>query len=424
MSAPAIPNLLSLRGGLGRAGGGRGRRGGGPPSASASASATAQHDATIQGTDDDAAISRLSAVEIGYLGDPFARLFVPGPVVRRLPIINRGTYTRTTAIDLLVDRFLAQTAGTTADDAGQEPTRQIVSLGAGTDTRALRLFSELSSSSSSSTTPIPKHRNIAYHEIDFPAICTRKLQTVRASLQLRSILSDPVPAAPASPPTSTSTTSPSTQEDGSSSPNPNPYPYSPSSSWHSRAAYPTSNNQLWCHALDLRALAHSSSTPTSPSKITLPGLSPTLPTLLISECCLCYLSPADARAVLAYFSSHISPPETPLGLVLYEPVRPDDAFGRMMVSNLAARRIRMPTLDVYRSPQDQERRLLGDFAHARQMTVDAIWDAEGWVPEEEKERVERLEGGLDELEEWKLLAGHYIVAWGWRGVGVDLDMGV
>lgn len=89
MSAPSIPNLLSLRGGRG---GGRGRRGapgrGGHPQ---SASSQAQHDATIQGTDTDAAVSRLSAVEIGYLDDPFAPFFVQGQSLsRRLPIINRG----------------------------------------------------------------------------------------------------------------------------------------------------------------------------------------------------------------------------------------------------------------------------------------------------------------------------------------------
>jgi [phosphatase 2A protein]-leucine-carboxy methyltransferase len=84
MPAPEIPNLLnSLR----SARGGRGRgRGGHAPSA-------VTHDATIQGTDTDASVSRLSAVDLGYLYDPYAQYFVQsgdGPVARRLPIINRG----------------------------------------------------------------------------------------------------------------------------------------------------------------------------------------------------------------------------------------------------------------------------------------------------------------------------------------------
>ena len=54
----------------------------------------ASKDRIIQGTDQDASVSRLSAVEVGYLTDPFAKAFVPSENdrwVRRFPIINRGT---------------------------------------------------------------------------------------------------------------------------------------------------------------------------------------------------------------------------------------------------------------------------------------------------------------------------------------------
>lgn len=50
-------------------------------------------DGTVQQTDQDASVSRLSAVEVGYLVDPFANLFVsssPQGQPRRFPIINRG----------------------------------------------------------------------------------------------------------------------------------------------------------------------------------------------------------------------------------------------------------------------------------------------------------------------------------------------
>lgn len=79
----------------------------------------------------------------------------------------------------------------------------------------------------------------------------------------------------------------------------------------------------------------------------------------------------------------------------------------------------MPTLEIYRRPTDQEVRLReAGFNEVRQMTVDDIW--ERWIHEDEKERVDSLEG-LDEVEEWKLLAGHYIVAWGWKGDGFKLN---
>ncbi|KAH6996268.1 S-adenosyl-L-methionine-dependent methyltransferase [Ilyonectria sp. MPI-CAGE-AT-0026] len=334
MSAPNIPNLLnSLRDGRGgRPGRGRGRGAQGPSAVT--------HEAAIQGTDTDAAVSRLSAVDMNYLDDPYAPYFVQsvdGPAPRRLPIINRGTYTRTTALDTLVDSFLA-------DEEGAEPgtaPKQIVSLGAGTDTRPFRLFTQ------------PGRTGLVYHEIDFNTTCAKKLRTVQATPILRNIL-----------------TNISAEEN--------------SSSWSSRPAL---------------------------GEVTLPGLRTDIPTLLLSECCLCYLSPSEAAGVLSYFTSRIPS----LATVIYEPIKPDDAFGRMMVSNLAARRIRMPTVAVYREPADQEARLRqAGFETVRHMTIDDLWET--WVAPEEKQRVDSLEG-LDEVEEWKLLAGHYIVVWGSTGSG-------
>lgn len=85
--ASSIPNLFTLRGGT-RGGRGRTRGRGG-----IATGAGPDHDAVIQGTDTDAAVSRSSAVDIGLLDDPFAQYFVQGGhgvASRRLPIINRG----------------------------------------------------------------------------------------------------------------------------------------------------------------------------------------------------------------------------------------------------------------------------------------------------------------------------------------------
>ncbi|KFH47835.1 Leucine carboxyl methyltransferase-like protein [Hapsidospora chrysogenum ATCC 11550] len=370
MSAPSIPNLLSLRG-RGR-GGGRGARGrGGRPG-----SASAAHDATIQGTDTDAAVSRLSAVELGYLDDPYAEYFVhsaDGPPARRLPIINRGTYTRTAALDILIDAFLSE------DDGGIQSTtapRQIVSLGAGTDTRPFRVFSR------------PDCRGLIYHEVDFDVVCRGKLRTVQSSPALSRILTNGATA-----------------------------PTVEGTSWSS---VPANGGEYHCHGLDLRRLAGKpidteaeaeagagEEAGSGPPEI--PGLRTDIPTLVVSECCLCYLSPSEAQGVLSFFTSRIQR----LAAVIYEPIRPADAFGRVMVSNLAARRIRMPTLEAYPEPADQEARLRGaGFDTVRQMTVGDLW--RNWVRPEERERVDGLEG-LDEVEEWELLAAHYIVVWGSRG---------
>jgi [phosphatase 2A protein]-leucine-carboxy methyltransferase len=84
-SSSQIPNLLS-RGGPRLRGRDRGRGGASVPKASS------RRDQNIQATDTDAAVSRLSAVSLGYLDDPFAQHFVSGSGTRRLPIINRGLH--------------------------------------------------------------------------------------------------------------------------------------------------------------------------------------------------------------------------------------------------------------------------------------------------------------------------------------------
>jgi hypothetical protein len=76
-----------------------------------------------------------SAVNLGYLSDPFvSHLYRPKygesshSGSRKPPLINVGTHHRTWAIDLLVDQFL------------ERGGKQVVSLGAGSDTRFWRLM--------------------------------------------------------------------------------------------------------------------------------------------------------------------------------------------------------------------------------------------------------------------------------------------
>ncbi|KAK2591799.1 carboxy methyl transferase for protein phosphatase 2A [Conoideocrella luteorostrata] len=346
MAAPSIPNLLTLRGG-GR-GGGRGGRGnrrlpGGPPSSSTAVSP----DAAIQGTDTDAAVSRLSAVDLGYLEDPYARLFVSGPPTRRLPIINRGTYMRTTCLDTIIDAFLSHNGAS---------LKQIISLGAGTDTRPLHRLQQ------------PGAENIIYHELDFEPTCRRKLTIVRSSPSLRHVFKD--------------------------------FSIHDSGSW---SAEPCKGGEYHCHAIDLRNL--NNSVTELPSKIR-----SDLPTLLLSECCLCYLTQQGSESVLQFFSSKISI----IGALLYEPMPLDDAFGNMMISNLKARHIFMPSLDKYKDHREQLSRLReSGFETADYATIANAWAT--WVGQRERDRVDRLEG-LDEVEEWELLATHYVVVWGTRGV--------
>ncbi|KAI9830830.1 MAG: hypothetical protein M1819_005355 [Sarea resinae] len=380
MSASQIPNLNTLRSARSstRGGRGRGNHHGGPPSGGPStAESDSQKDKVVQQTDQDASVSRMSAVELGYLDDPFAHHFTLEKAPRKFPIINRGTFVRTTAIDDLVNRFLA---------SNPSQKKQIISLGAGSDTRYFRLRK--------SANPSP---SLIYHEIDFPANTRQKITAIRHSPEMTSLLQS---ASNSSDPSIT------VSEDESALHTP---------TYH-------------IHPLDLRTLSvpqqqsHGSETPNAQTSL-IPHIDAAIPTLLLSECCLIYLPPTAADNILKYFTSQLLAPSTPLSLIVYEPINPaSDAFGAMMVSNLAARGIVLQTLKKYSSlsRQRERMRMMGFASGQGAADVDFIW--ERWVSDDEKERVAGLEM-LDEVEEWRLLARHYCVAWGWREVSAGQGTG-
>jgi [phosphatase 2A protein]-leucine-carboxy methyltransferase len=294
-----------------------------------------------------------------------------------------GTWARTTAIDLLVDKFIASPV-TTPDSR----RRQIISLGAGSDTRFFRLKQKY---------PDIPNDDLLYHEIDFPTNTAIKIRQLESSsfANLAQDLCGVGLLFQNADLGSDSTTAISPGAPG-----------------------------YFIHSWDLRELAKSSKA--------LPGVETDAPTLLISECCLIYISPTDADAVLKYFTE-MFPSTTPLGIVIYEPIRPHDAFGRTMVANLIARGIHLQTLEANATLEMQKQRLKRfgfgapkgeDRGHGENgvttntddggvgaIDLDYMWSS--WVDDTEKDRVTELEW-MDEVEEWVLLMKHYCVAWGWR----------
>ncbi|KAI9797722.1 MAG: hypothetical protein M1825_005714 [Sarcosagium campestre] len=359
MSTPVIPNLKSL-GSSRLAASVRGIGASSQPSNAPDGDLEAK-DKIVQQTDQDATISRLSAVELGYLSDSFAKDFARDKVQRKLPIINRGTYVRTTAIDSLVQKFIAA-------DPGR--TKQIISLGAGSDTRYFRLISSNPGLS------------LIYHELDFASNTRPKIESVKRLMGPRF-----------------------------------PHLTNFTLSEQSTALYSQNYN---IHPIDLRTLQDPKESKTAVAR--LHNVDTSLPTLILSECCLIYLPPTDADAVVRYFSSYLFPPSTPLGFIIYEPINPNDSFGRVMVQNLASRGIVLQTLKKYASllRQRERLRIMGFRDGQGAADVDFIWET--WTSEQEKYRVANLEM-LDEVEEWRLLAQHYCVAWGWRDGQADSERG-
>lgn len=69
-------------------------------------------------------------------------------------------------------------------------------------------------------------------------------------------------------------------------------------------------------------------------------LDPSLPTLLLFECVLVYMSPASSSRLLEWFVNLIKSSQNGvLGCIVYEMFGLEDAFGRVMINNL---RVRVP----------------------------------------------------------------------------------
>lgn len=131
-----------------------------------------------------------------------------------------------------------------------------------------------------------------------------------------------------------------------------------------------------------------------------------LPTLIISECCLCYMTAQEADTVIRFFTERI---ET-CGIILYEPTKPNDAFGQMMTSNLAQRGLSMPSIQTYHNLESQMFRLrnLGFNMFQEGANIDFLFLK--WIDSQEHVRLQNVQM-IDEEEEWKLLAGHYLICW-------------
>ncbi|KAJ2169886.1 carboxy methyl transferase for protein phosphatase 2A [Coemansia sp. RSA 560] len=127
-------------------------------------------DAVVQGTSNDAAVSRESAARLGYIDDPFIRHFVKRPL-RRAPLINRGTHSRFDGVQRILRQFIKQTQ----KDSQGHACGQIVVLGAGMDTSYFLLRQQ---------GLLPRR----YFEIDFSDITAKKAATVYRSSALRALL--------------------------------------------------------------------------------------------------------------------------------------------------------------------------------------------------------------------------------------------
>ncbi|KAF9047438.1 leucine carboxyl methyltransferase [Panaeolus papilionaceus] len=320
-------------------------------------------DAPVRGTDNDAALARLSAVQKSYLQDPFIKYLVPRAHLQppRPPLINIGTYVRSAGIDELVDQWLQVSQQA-------EKKCQILSLGAGSDTRFWRI----------ATGPLNKQLRM-YIEIDLPDNTTKKAMAIKKHRELVNILGE------------------STVAQGGTALRSSRYNLLPGDLRHPPD--------------ELFGPLYREGVEGQP-----PILDSELPTLILFECVLAYIEPTISSRLLRWFTNVGQQSSGGvLGCIVYEMFGLLDAFGRVMINNLKERSITIPGAMPYNTIGSVSDRLLDSgFKSAQALTLKDI--RRDYTSEEELERISRLEF-LDETEELDLVLAHYAISWGLEAHG-------
>ncbi|KAG2452241.1 hypothetical protein HYH02_003268 [Chlamydomonas schloesseri] len=339
-------------------------------------------DVQVQGTNDDAQVSKLSCSRMGYFRDEFIQFFVRR-ASRRSPLINRGYYSRHAALRQLLEQFIAA-----ARAAGKQP--QVLVLGAGFDTTWFQLAKDGGGAAPYNCL-----------EVDFKEVTQRKAAIIAKEPALHGLLQQASSAVAAARGAGEAAAA---AADGSST--------AASSSNGAGAGAAVAQVEIDaaagsvrspCYSLapvDLRDLGALEAAAAAA------GFDTQAPTYILSECVLVYMDPAQSSPVVGWAGATF-----PNALMaIYEQIKPDDAFGRQMVSNLAERGCPLKGLPATPSLQAHCGRLTaGGWAAADARSMDTLYQT--FLPPEERQRAERLEI-FDELEEWHMIQEHYCIALG------------
>ncbi|XP_032153590.1 tRNA wybutosine-synthesizing protein 4 [Sapajus apella] len=286
-----------------------------------------------------------------------ARGYVQDPYVgllvpgagRRAPLIHRGYYVRARAVRHYVHAFLEQTLVPHA-----APRAQILSLGAGFDSLYFRLKTA------------GRLARAAVWEVDFPDVARRKAERIRETPELCALTGPFQSGKPAS------------------------------------ALYFESVDYRIL-GLDLRQLQRVD------EALGAAGLDPASPTLLLAEAVLTYLEPESAAALIAWAARRF-----PNALfVVYEQMRPQDAFGQFMLQHFRQLNSPLHGLDRFPDVEAQRRRFLqAGWTACGAVDMNEFYRC--FLPAEERRRVENIEP-FDEFEEWHLKCAHYFILAASRG---------
>ena len=227
-----------------------------------------------------------SAVMLGYLSDSYIQNFVKRPT-RKPPVINRGTFLRNHAINALVDAFLLE---------NPKPS-QIVSIGAGFDTRYFNLNSE-------------SRQPTRYYEIDFEQVTMGKAMRIKKSKELSLIVGESAKVL--------------------------------------KGGADFASTNYFLLGGDLRDWS------TVVGKLKSYGFDSSLPTLWLSECVLVYMESVSGDAILKWIAEETANAT----VIIYEQCNILDSFGSVMLENLSTRGIGLPSLREYPTLESQRQRFV------------------------------------------------------------------
>lgn len=285
---------------------------------------------------------------------------------QKLPLINRGTYLRTRLIDLIINKFIESC-----------PNSQIISLGGGSDTRSFRLMKQY------------QDKDIKYIEFDFnESVKIKKL----------AILSDPH----------------LNQQIGGGKRKDTQIEISSKSEFEQfDSDLHTDNYHLMGY--DLRQLNPDNDLQQYESILKI--IDTSRPTIILSECVLCYLTPQENENILKFWSNLFYQSNSVASFLIYEPMSLNDAFGDTMTQNLSNRGINLHTFDEYPNLEARLKffKSLG-FSNIRLTDISDIGGYSKssndnlWIDSIELQRINRLEL-IDEVEELRLLFKHYCLCY-------------
>lgn len=325
-------------------------------------------DGQVQHTNDDSVVSKRSAVIHGYIEDPFLRLFVKSKA-RRSPLINRGYYLRMRVITSIVSQAIQMMH---SNNGVLGKPVQVISLGAGYDTFALRslLASEQKDFYES---------NVQFYDVDFDAVMKSKSTLLRAAPE------GTIPdnwVREAEPPNGSST-----------------YIQSP--------CYRAVGVDLREAEKELIEKLHKSSD----------RFSVELPTIIYAECVMQYMPDSAALALLQLLARQFPK----MLFFAYDQLHAEDSFGKVMEQSLKMRNSPLLGVRTCGNGKEMIRRALeagmktasfANFYDLSRYYIDNV--------EEEKRRLSALEP-FDEAEEWSEMCEHYGITMGCTHKGLIQD---